>query len=493
MQPFPSLLISANELEPQGAFAEAQALYLTPDPRSVAELTEALEAKNIGVVAHFYMDPELQGVLSASSWPHIHISDSLVMADRALAMARSGIDAVVVLGVDFMSENVRAMLDAAGFEHVPVYRAAAETIGCSLAESAEQPAYEAYLEQAARQPTSLHVIYINTSLRTKAIAQSLVPTITCTSSNVMSTLLQASAQISDLNIWFGPDTYMGRNLSEMVEVYSGLSNEEIARLHPAHSRATLQSLHERLHYFEQGVCVVHHMFGEEVSQQVQDHYADAMLTAHLEVPGEMFSLALAAQREGRGVVGSTSNILQFITERVREVETGPLRFVLGTEAGMITSIVGRVQAELRARSVSGASPHRAVEIVFPVASEAIAEASDSELGVVPGVQAGEGCSTAGGCATCPFMKMNSLDALLNLARAYSPASASEGRGKSLRANEARRLSETGVDDARMTELGTQPVLHMRAFQQSGRLSDALVADVQNRHASSVLPPAGAAE
>ncbi|CAN0584988.1 unnamed protein product, partial [Laminaria digitata] len=28
---------------------------------------------------------------------------------------------------------------------------------------------------------------------------------------------------------------------------------------------------------------------------------------------------------------------------------------------------------------------------------------------------GEGCSTAGGCATCPFMKMNDLDALMDVA------------------------------------------------------------------------------
>lgn len=27
---------------------------------------------------------------------------------------------------------------------------------------------------------------------------------------------------------------------------------------------------------------------------------------------------------------------------------------------------------------------------------------------------GEGCSTAGGCATCPFMKMNNLDALMDV-------------------------------------------------------------------------------
>ena len=31
---------------------------------------------------------------------------------------------------------------------------------------------------------------------------------------------------------------------------------------------------------------------------------------------------------------------------------------------------------------------------------------------VPGVAGGEGCSTAGGCANCPYMKMNDLDALL---------------------------------------------------------------------------------
>ena len=29
-------------------------------------------------------------------------------------------------------------------------------------------------------------------------------------------------------------------------------------------------------------------------------------------------------------------------------------------------------------------------------------------------EGGEGCSTAGGCATCPFMKMNDLDALMDV-------------------------------------------------------------------------------
>lgn len=65
-----------------------------------------------------------------------------------------------------------------------------ERIGCSLADAAATPAYMSYLEAASKSPPSLHVIYINTSLETKAYAHEVVPTITCTSSNVVQTILQ---------------------------------------------------------------------------------------------------------------------------------------------------------------------------------------------------------------------------------------------------------------------------------------------------------------
>ena len=83
----------------------------------------------------------------------------------------------------------------------PVYRAAQSHIGCSLAESAETSSYKAWLAQAAspNQP-SLHFVYINTSLETKAHSAVILPTITCTSSNVLQ-ILQASAQLGhDLRI-----------------------------------------------------------------------------------------------------------------------------------------------------------------------------------------------------------------------------------------------------------------------------------------------------
>ncbi|CAM9580409.1 unnamed protein product, partial [Heterosigma akashiwo] len=231
-----------------------------------------------------------------------------------------------------------------------------------------------------RRPTPCTSCTSTPPLVTKAHAHAAVPTLTCTSSNVVQTVLQAFAQIPELRLWYGPDTYMGQNLYSMFQKIAAMSDAEIARLHPAHNRATVDALLGQFEFFKQGMCVVHHMFGEAVTADVRAHYADSYHTAHLEVPGEMFELALEAQQAGNGVIGSTSNILNFITDKTKEALAGgggggrPLSFVLGTEAGMVTSIVQGVQAALRGAG-GGAARGReelGVEIVFPVAAEAVA-------------------------------------------------------------------------------------------------------------------------
>ena len=85
---------------------------------------------------------------------------------------------------------------------------------------------------------------------------------------------------------------------------------------------------------------------------------------------------------------------------------------------MVTAIVRKVQAMLQASGRHDV----AVDIVFPVASEAITTDSSSHPGptqtgngngatlpgglpVVPGPAGGEGCSAEGGCASCPYMKV----------------------------------------------------------------------------------------
>lgn len=485
---FPSLIVTKDGTSASGAFAEAQERYLRPDSQKVDRLVDLLQTKKIGVVAHFYMDPEVQGVLStaAERWPHIKISDSLVMADGAVKMAEAGCKAITVLGVDFMSENVRAILDEAGYTDVAVYRMSSDAIGCSLADAAESPAYENYLSEAGKVPNSLHVVYINTSLKTKALAHEDVPTITCTSSNVVQTVLQAFAQIPEGNVWYGPDTYMGRNLAQLfASLATSASDEEVRELHPQHTRATIAAALPRLRYFEDGMCVVHHLFGGEVCQMARKGYGDAYLTAHFEVPGEMFTLAMEAKQRGMGVVGSTQNILDFIAARLGEALERPfadrLQFVLGTETGMVTSIVRKVQGMLQQSGRSDIS----VEIVFPVSSDAIttdkqevsgatAATLPGGLSVVPGPASGEGCSAEGGCASCPYMKMNSLDALLTVCERVGTAGEA-----TLAAYEPTPYSEL-VGGKTMAQAGCVPILHMRDFQRDKRLSDTLVADIRGR-------------
>lgn len=493
-EPFPSLVITANGIRPMGTYAEAQAIYLSPDASNVEELVRVLREKKIGVVAHFYMDPEVQGVLTAAKkhWPHIHISDSLVMADSAVRMVEAGCQYITVLGVDFMSENVLAILDQAGYEKVTVYRMSDERIGCSLADAASGPAYMGFLKTASAVPPSLHVVYINTSLETKAHSHELVPTITCTSSNVVPTILQAFAQIPGLNVWYGPDSYMGANIAELFRQMAAMSDEEIAQIHPKHDSSTMKKLLNRLHYYQEGTCIVHHLFGHEVVEKIKELYCDAFLTAHFEVPGEMFALAMDAKRRGMGVVGSTQNILDFIKQRVQEALDRNidehLQFVLGTESGMITSIVAAVRSLLNLEAPSAERANIAVEIVFPVSSDSMSAPSSktlngfgslsagdlAKLTVVPGVSSGEGCSIHGGCASCPYMKMNSLTSLLKVCKQLPDEE------NKLWSYEAKRFGSRTPLGNSVADVGCEPILHMRHFQATGKLPEKLVNQIMER-------------
>lgn len=488
-EPFPSLVVTADGIHAKGSYAEAQANFLFPDELKVKELVSVLKEKKIGVVAHFYMDPEVQGILTAAQkhWPHIHISDSLIMADTAVKMAEAGCQFITVLGVDFMSENVRAILDQAGFGEVGVYRMSNERIGCSLADAAAAPAYKNFLLEASVSPPSLHVIYINTSLETKAHAHELVPTITCTSSNVVQTILQAFSQVPNLNVWYGPDSYMGANIAELFQQMIMMTDEEIAEIHPKHNRDSIQSLLSRLHYYQDGTCIVHDLFGHEVVEKINEMYCDAFLTAHLEVPGEMFSLAMEAKRRGMGVVGSTQNILDFIKQRLQEALDrnldDHLQFVLGTESGMVTSIVAAVRKLLGLVKSSSKRAKVSVEIVFPVSSDSMTRTTSSTkpsiglnsvalgdfvLPVIPGVASGEGCSINGGCASCPYMKMNSLSSLLKVCH-HLPND--EGI---LSAYEAGRFDLKTPHGKSVADVGCEPILHMREFQARKKLPEKLV-------------------
>jgi Quinolinate synthase len=451
----------------------------------------------MGVVAHYYMDVELQGVLTSiqkqqlkeTNASRIAIADSLAMGDFAVKMCQEGVTSIACLGVDFMSESVATIMSRNGFGHIPVYRATSKHIGCSLAESAEKDSYRAWLQKGKENNENvLHVVYINTSLETKAVSNSIVPTITCTSSNVMATMLQAAAEVPNITIMYGPDTYMGHNLVTMFSAIldAGWDDDKIARdLHPKHTRQSIQKLRDSINVFPHGNCVVHHMFGNEVVNAVRENYQDAFVTAHLEVPGEMFEIAMEKSLDGQGVVGSTSDILKFISAKVASAvkegatSTNPieskrrLKFILGTEAGMVTSIVKSVQDILS----SSSSNNVETEIVFPVSSEAVTGVDDDQMGVVPGVSGGEGCSTAGGCATCPFMKMNDLDALSDIADMVIRKS-DEVKLKSHLPPQ--RLLGMKIDGKDAIDLGSEPIIYMRHFMKEKFMPNSLVQQITGK-------------
>ena len=60
-------------------------------------------------------------------------------------------------------------------------------------------------------------------------------------------------------------------------------NVQVRALHPAHTAASVAAALPRLHYYEEGSCAVHHMFGAQVTERVRVAHGDALLTAHFEV------------------------------------------------------------------------------------------------------------------------------------------------------------------------------------------------------------------
>lgn len=50
---------------------------------------------------------------------------------------------------------------------------------------------------------------------------------------------------------YGPDTYMGENLYNLLNRLSRMSDEQVAAVHPAHTAATIRALLPRFHYFKQ--------------------------------------------------------------------------------------------------------------------------------------------------------------------------------------------------------------------------------------------------
>ncbi|KAK4799255.1 hypothetical protein SAY86_024620 [Trapa natans] len=84
------------------------------------------------------------------------------------------------------------------------------------------------------------------------------------------------------------------------------------------------------------------------------------------------------------------------------------------------------------------------------------------LPLVPGVASGEGRSLHGGCASCPYMKMNSLTSLLKVCHQLPDDE------NILSAFCAERFKSHTPHGKSIADVGCEPILHMRHFQEARR-------------------------
>ena len=135
---------------------------------------------------------------------------------------------------------------------------------------------------------------------------------------------------------------------------------------------------------------------------------------------------------------------------------------------------------------SAQRPDIEVEIVFPVNPHAITTKSQKtagaparlpgDLAVLPGPALGEGCSLEGGCASCPYMRMNTLSELCAVCEKVG----TPGGEALLEPYKPKPYVARMASGATVARAGCVPILHMRDFQQTKKLSGQLVHDIESR-------------
>ncbi len=238
----------------------------------IDEIEELKKEKDATILAHYYVDGEIQDVADFTG-------DSLKLARDATKVTTS---TILFSGVHFMAETAK-MLNPEKTVLIPDLLA-----GCSLAESCPADKLAAYQEQLRAEGRDfLTVAYINTSAAVKSLCDWIV-----TSGNAREIVDKLPA---DKEILFVPDQHLGRYLSEVT------GREMI--LWP-------------------GACMVHEMFSLQDLLRAKKNNPESIVIAHPECPKNIL--------DASDFIGGTEKMRRFI-----ESKSEPTTFLVATEANMI--------------------------------------------------------------------------------------------------------------------------------------------------------------
>ena len=237
-----------------------------------AEIKTLLQERNAVMVAHYYVEPELQDLALETGGC---VGDSLEMARFGQAHTANEL---VVAGVRFMGESAK-ILSPEKTVLMPDLEA-----NCSLDLGCPADEFDRFCNQ---HPDRTVMVYANTSAAVKARADWVV-----TSSVALEIATHLAAQGQKL-IW-GPDRHLGNYIQRQTGA-------------------------EMLLW--QGSCMVHNEFKADELAALKIKHPQALVLVHPESPAAVVDLA--------DVVGSTSKLLKMA------VESAATELIVATDLGIL--------------------------------------------------------------------------------------------------------------------------------------------------------------
>ena len=236
------------------------------------EITELLERRDAVLVAHYYVDGDIQDLAEQTGGC---VADSL-------EMARFGFDheasTIIVAGVRFMAETAKILSPEKTIFAVETDANCSLDLGCPADE------FSKFCDQ---HPDRTVVVYANTSAEVKARADWVA------TSSIGLKLIRDLHSKGEKILW-APDKYLG----EYIQRESGADM-----------------------VMWNGACIVHEEFKALVLDGVKKQYPEAKVLVHPESPAGVIALA--------DVVGSTSQIIQASVSMPEDT------FIVATEEGIL--------------------------------------------------------------------------------------------------------------------------------------------------------------
>jgi quinolinate synthase len=250
---------------------EPQLLSKTRIDELKAEIAESLKARGAVLIAHYYVDGDVQDLAEESGGC---VADSLEMARFG---RDHGADTLVVAGVRFMGETAKILSPG---KRVVMPTLEAE---CSLDLGCPPDEFQAFCEANSERTV---VVYANTSVGVKALSDWVV------TSSVALPIVESLERKGEKILW-APDKHLGSYIQQQTGADMLLWS---------------------------GACVVHEEFKAKALLDLKAVYPDAAVLVHPESPAAVIAIADA--------VGSTSQILQAAETLPNEL------FIVATDRGL---------------------------------------------------------------------------------------------------------------------------------------------------------------